>query len=164
FLLIESIVGIRKYIVPVFILVVILVAVTTNSPNWGRTSWSNDWFNVSVPSELTANSQMIIILGSDPISYLIPSFPLDTRFVRIEGNFKPSSETKFAEYVRQTIRSNAGPIYSLSLQEPTEQQIRLLAGYGLTIKSGDIIHFGSKVQPVILIHPLFRIPSVALDR
>jgi len=143
----------------VFVPLAVLLVATTNPPDWGHTFWSSTWYDIEIPVELTANKQIFVMLRDEPLSYIIPFLPPDTRFVRIAGNLWLSPQTKLFKHVWQTIKSHEGPIYSLSLFEPTEKEIALLKKYGLMITQRNCIHFNSKLNPVIAACPLQRIPS-----
>ena len=155
-LLIETIIKIRRYIILAGIIAAVVLVATTQAPDWGRAPWNSTWFDTKVPVELTINNQMFIMLGNEPISYLIPSFPPDAQFVRIVNNF--SLAPKMDERIRQTINTQRGPIYSFKHLELNDQEIKLLQSYGLKRSSGECIQLNSKAYPgTITICPLNRI-------
>ncbi len=159
FMLVTAIIGIRKYLIPVFACFVIIVAATTIPPHWARTYWSDDWFGVTVPNELMSDNQMVLMLGSDPTSFIIPWFPSDTRFVRIDGNFRPSPQIKFYEIIQKIIEDHQGPFYALCTKAPDERQIELLASYGLSLKQADSYLVTTKTSMKIDIYQLCRIST-----
>ena len=159
YLFMEIVFDFPKYRALMFGLLAIMLVATTIPPDWGRTSWNSTWFDIKVPGELTANNEMFIMLSGEPLSYLIPSFPPDARFIRIEGNFVPSPQTLLAKQIQQTIENQEGIIYSLSVLDPTDQEVKLLTSYGLARARVDCIRFSSKIHPAIVVCPLSRISA-----
>ena len=155
FLLLELIINSSRYRTFIFIPIALLMIVTTVPANYGRVSWGPSWFDVNVPSELTAQNEMFIMLTTEPYSYVIPSFPADSRFVRIESNLDPS-KTRFDTQIRQAIADHKGPIYSIGIGVPDERQLKLLASYGLVRSDMNNISITSKVHSNINICRLIK--------
>jgi len=164
FLLLETILKIRKTLVPLFFVVAVTVIWPTRYPEWWRASWGSSWFDIRIPASLKAHRQMVIILGSDPLAYLIPSFPKDTKFVRLGGNFVPAPRSPFGQLIGQTVREHRGEIYSLSRRKPNPKHAGLLANYGLAVTPRSGIVFGSKAHPIIHVFRLTRKTEPAGNR
>jgi len=159
FLLIMTVIRTLRHSVFVFALVAVVLVASSSPPDWGRTCWSPTWYDIKTPVELTASDEMFVMLGNDPLSYVIPFFPSDARFVRIQGNFRPSQQTKLGELIYQTIRNHTGAIYSFSTEELSDNQIQLLAKYGLAVAAEPYIEFSSKAHSKLLVCPLCRIST-----
>ena len=153
YLLLELIVSSSKLRPLIFIPLILVMVLTTVPADWGRTSWGPSWFGVSVPAQLTATDEMFIMLTGEPYSYIIPSFPADSRFIRIEGNLNPAG-TKFEDKIRRAIAEHSGPLYAIGIGALTEKQIKLMAGYGLSRSDTEITVMSSKVHPAINIYRL----------
>ena len=53
---------------------------------------------------------------SQPISYIIPSFPKKARFIRIEGNFDHYFSVQFESMSKAIIESHRGPIRLITVK------------------------------------------------
>ncbi|HSV29752.1 MAG TPA: hypothetical protein VLL76_09330, partial [Candidatus Omnitrophota bacterium] len=55
------------------------------------------------------NGTMVLLTGSEPVSFLIPAFPADTRFVRVEPQFGE----RFAKLSADLLAAHPGPVLAL---------------------------------------------------
>jgi hypothetical protein len=93
--------------------------------DWGRMSWDDKYFEVEASVFNTADNAIVILLGRAPISYVIPQFPENYRFIRPEGNIqtyvaengliqpRPDERQLFVAAAKDVLRSTTGPIYIL---------------------------------------------------
>ncbi len=104
----------RSFIVALFATILAVVQV----PDWGRASWRSTWFGVKLPSITLPDNTIILMLGSEPLSYVIPSFPPSVRFVRIQGNLFENQEllrgTILQQDLEQLVKSHNGSFFTLS--------------------------------------------------
>lgn len=102
----------------------------------GRLRVHRDWFAVQVPEEIAAQPTLhVIASGGDPVSYLIPFFPPEHRFVRVVANF-PILETRFRDDILAEIASHPGQLRSLVLPGAAAELDGALALVGLE-RSGE---------------------------
>ena len=93
------------------VLTVLLIG-TTRPMSWGRMPFADKYFDIRVPP-VEANS-LVIVGYVHPLSYLIPSFPPDTRFVSPANNFMLLDQRNLLEKrAAETIANHRGPIYLL---------------------------------------------------
>lgn len=88
-----------------------LLLKTTVYPDWGRKSYDNHFFEVQAPP--ITKGAMVILLGASPISYLIPFFPPETRFVALKNYFVNNSMPVFSKRAIEIIKNYQGPLYVL---------------------------------------------------
>ena len=71
----------------------------------------------------------------DPNGFLIPSFPVESRFIRIGGNFfePDKSSKKMTDKIHRIIHKHKGPIYLLSRLKDLPQDVQTLSKYDLKI-------------------------------
>ncbi len=55
--------------------------------NFGRQPFDSAFLKTSVPSIEEIEESLVLMGGADPTSYIIPSMPAGTRFVRVSSNF-----------------------------------------------------------------------------
>jgi hypothetical protein len=73
----------------------VILAVTVQPGNWGRTS---HWFDTAVPVELPSlpmeSKPMILMAGFEPYSHVVSAFPPEIPFIRIQSNFASPDQNK----------------------------------------------------------------------
>lgn len=128
------------------ILLLAAVTVSVTPANWSRLPWRSSYFGVTPPampigSGTAANQPgMVLLVGLDPVGYLVPFFPPEVRFVRIEGFFNAASTTVTGldRVIDATVRQHRGPL-AVIYRKQKGQTIaeRALAAYGLRMQSAD---------------------------
>jgi len=111
--------------------VVILLLATTRSDGWGRLAWDDDWFGIQLPAALQRPDQTFVILSGEPMAYVIPFFPSDTRFVRLGGNLPLLEGTGLYEAAKTTIAQGRGPLQSLEPDDLRPGDEAILKRFGL---------------------------------
>jgi hypothetical protein len=80
--------------------------------NWGHSSWSERMLNVEVPPlPAPEKSTVLITEGNPPWSWLALSYPVETAFAQINGNFPQGPA--YAEKIRGMLRQRHGQTYAL---------------------------------------------------
>ena len=71
-----------------FLIISILTSVlaVVHVPDWGHASWRSPWIGVKVHKNSFSEDSLVLMLGSEPMSYVILYFPETVRFVRVQGN------------------------------------------------------------------------------
>jgi len=104
---------------------------------------SDRYFPALDQHELTAPKTLYIMVGGgQPMSYMIPSFPKDARFVRLTGNFGDlTPDRPLAKLAGEAIARHVGPVRTLTAnwhgdndgKPPSleERDLKLLAAHGL---------------------------------
>ena len=109
-----------------------LILLTTKAPNWGRLEWDKSWFGVTVPEISRPEQTLVVMVSHEPISYVIPFFPEDIRFVRIDGNFVRGIEnTLLMQEIMSVINQHNGDFFVLSLDEQNHNYSDMLTKYSL---------------------------------
>lgn len=66
--------------------VLVFTTVTIRLPNWSREGWSSSYFGVVAPPLERKPSSMVLMAGLNALSFLVPQFPPDVRFIRLQSN------------------------------------------------------------------------------
>jgi hypothetical protein len=125
-----------------------LVLFTTSPLFWGRSPFGEDWFRVEIPPERAVPNQLFVMIGEDPTAYVIPYFPRDSRFVRVDsylGREALVPGTPVGDEIVAVIAAHEGPIYTLGKVGPTLASARL-ADYGLTAVPGPCASIRSRLD------------------
>jgi hypothetical protein len=99
--------------VPAFVMTTLVLMTTTTMPDWWRLPFGPRWFEVDLPR---VDRNALVLLTSDaPMSYVIPFFPDDARFLGINNSISDARrETLMEDTIRKRIREHKGPMYALS--------------------------------------------------
>lgn len=147
FYLVERIVRFKQIAIYVSIILCVVATVTVQPSNWGRLPWDQSWFGVKVPTITSPEKTMILMVSSEPISYLIPFFDNDIRFVRIEGNFNPLfRDTLFEREMISAINSHAGEFLMLAPEGTPANNVAILSRYGFKPETTSCQPFASRWQ------------------
>ncbi len=75
--------------------VLLAIAATIQAGDWGRKKpWLKTTAPVTFPAFQNPSETMILMAGFDPYSHVIPSFPTETAFVRVQSNFSSPEQNK----------------------------------------------------------------------
>ncbi len=75
--------------------VLLVVAGSVQPGNWTRrASWLDHFIEVTIPPLGDTSNAMILMAGYEPYSHLIPAFPPEIPFVRIQSNFSNPNDGK----------------------------------------------------------------------
>lgn len=121
----------------------VLVA-TTQPPNWGRAAWGETYFGVQAPRIPDPDASMVLMAGTDPTGYLVPYFPPQVPFLRIEGWFVGPTATsnRHIEVMRDRIAAHDGPLYALFRDVyETERMDDALKPFRLTLRRAGCVKF-----------------------
>lgn len=82
-----------RALVAAFMLAVISASVQPG--NWGRrTVWLDRFVEAKIPDLGDTSNLMILMAGIEPYSHLVPEFPPQVRFTRIQSNFSSPEQDK----------------------------------------------------------------------
>ncbi len=92
------------------VVLLLIIAASVQPGNWHRrTSWLDHFVEVKVPSLSDTSNLMILMAGYEPYGHVIPAFPPDIPFVRIESNFTGPHENKgINQIIRDRVEAHHG--------------------------------------------------------
>jgi hypothetical protein len=110
-----------------------LMTLTTKPLFYGRAGWATSYFDVTIPPLSKERPRLVIIAGLEPVGFLVPHFPPDVRFVRIEGmTLGGARADRFEGLVARAVASHSGAMYLLGPGPETEPTLeKALARLGL---------------------------------
>ncbi|MBN94649.1 MAG: hypothetical protein CL928_11350 [Deltaproteobacteria bacterium] len=131
----------------------LLIVVFVRVPEVERLPWEEDLFQVEVPPVRGAG--VVVLAGDDATSYLVPSFPAELRFVRIQSNLSfPDDETRLNELMRAVVTREEGPLYFIKGPHPIDHES--LRTFGLRIVEGSCRAIVSRVDSGLALCDLMR--------
>jgi hypothetical protein len=110
-----------------------LLLVTTQAANWGRTGWSERFVDVQAPPVVSPADTMALMVGFIPASWVIPAFPPQIPFVRLQGysHSPDDGDVGLAGVARRRIVTHGGIFYLLCARGERQFAREVLAKYGL---------------------------------
>lgn len=123
----------------------VLIVVFVRAPDFGRIEWQDRFFGVKPPLLPFPDRTLVLIISTEPLSFVIPSFPREVRFIRLESNlYGPAKNTKLTEEIRTTLALHRGDAFVLTSISKTKAAVDLLQGYG---RDGSIDPLGCEPIP-----------------
>ena len=107
----------RTYLILHTAMLFLIIMIVVERPSRDRLVWGDSYFEVQVPQYPQMEESIILMASRDPLSYLIPFFPSEIRFLRIQRHFSFAStavETLLMKEIKDIIKSHDGPIYLLA--------------------------------------------------
>ncbi|MBI4949169.1 MAG: DUF2029 domain-containing protein [Deltaproteobacteria bacterium] len=124
--------------------------------SWGRGQWSESYFGVEPPPVALEEESVVLIAGGDPIAYVVPFFPPNVQFIRIESNFLMLRKTSSNLYLRDMndiLEKNTKPVYflaSITRHSSIEDSLKLLESRDLYATRENCELFKSRFEVFIL--------------
>jgi hypothetical protein len=127
----------------------VFLVVTLDPGHWGRRAWTSDYFDVHLPEIAKPRSTIVLVTGHDPIAYMIPFFPPQVRFLRIQGYMTgPSpSPNETDRLMMRTLSEHSGPVLILFRVYEEWHALNALEFYGLELDRSSCRSFVPGVEP-----------------
>lgn len=126
-----------------FFLAVFCIIWTRIDVTYWRLPYGSDWFGIELAPEVQQPGTLFVIVGGEPLSYVIPFLPDSVRAVRLSGVMIPDAETGMVHRAREVISQHTGPIRSLAALPVTEADYLPLSRFGLAVDQGACVQFHS---------------------
>ncbi len=125
-----------------------LVIVVSASPiNFGRQEFDNSLLKVQTPGVTGLDRSLVLMTGYEPISYVIPSFPERTRFVRISSTLVTPGRNRFIDRTIKNVLASYDRQHVFAFVESAEEMglARLDASaYGMKIDARSCVEISSR--------------------
>ena len=132
--------------------VVIASLVTEQTDNIGRTAWASRYITVYIPASIPSRAAFLMI-GTNPDAYVVPYFPSDDFFARIQGNIRPTptAEARIKKDLRSY--SNVYVFWVDPNQYPNDAALLAQAAppwgtYGFTVNTNACVEIPTKIGTV----------------
>lgn len=131
-------------------LIFMAIVSTVKVPDWGRANWSDSFFELEKPpAQIKENSIILMINYYIPYTYIIPFFPKDARFIRV--NFTdPSKNTLYQTEIRELLYRHRDPIYLVVPFAKLEDALSVVGKYNMSARRENCQFFKSKVDRFII--------------
>jgi hypothetical protein len=127
----------------------VFLLVTLDPGHWGRRPWTSDYFDVNLPALAKRPDALVLVTGHDPIAYMIPFFPPQVRFLRIQGFVTGPSATLNAtdRLMMRALAEHKGPVGILYRSYEEWHALNALEFYELELDRSSCQSFVPGVEP-----------------
>ena len=128
----------RRYRLALAVLVLAGLQATVRPADWGRVPWGERWVTAAPPALADPDRTMVLMAGYWAIAHVLPSFPPQIPFVRVESNFVQPTSTGNAtlELIRHRLAGHGGPLHLLCTIPDTPHAARSIEPLGLELDQG----------------------------
>jgi hypothetical protein len=125
---------IRRHRLAILAMVAIL-ALSTHPGQWLRVPFDHRAVSAVLPEVENVDHALVVLAGHEPLSFLIPSFPETTRFLRIDSTFTNPDQTEvpFNALMKRQIDDHVGPILALFIDIERHDVVKRLGNDGLAL-------------------------------
>jgi hypothetical protein len=136
----------------------ILLIPTTQPLDYGRSPWTDDYFEINIPAALHLEDSQVLIADVDrPLAYFVPFFPASTQVLRITSNMDgllyTTSKTLLISQIEDQLHKPLKKFVMYVEDSTTDPQSRInqvLAYYALQIQPG----ICSRITSIVLVATL----------
>jgi hypothetical protein len=127
----------------------VFLVVTLDPGHWGRRPWTSDYFDVKLPPLAADPASIVLVTGHDPMAYMIPFFPPQVRFLRIQGFVTgPSAALNATDrLMTSALAEHRGPVLILYRSYEEWHALNALDFYGLQLDRSSCQRFVPGVEP-----------------
>jgi hypothetical protein len=127
----------------------VFLVVTLDPGHWGRRPWTSDYFDVHLPEIAEPRNTIVLVTGHDPMAYMIPFFPPQVRFLRIQGFVTGPSPTlnETDRLMMKILSDHTGPVLILFRVYEEWHALNALEFYGLELDRSSCRSFVPGVEP-----------------
>lgn len=100
-----------------------------------RDSWDGPYVSVQAPALADPEHSMILMAGSAPMAYVIPSFPDAVPFLRVDGwlVLQEDRSSGLALQMHARVAAHSGPLYMMFIDYERGRALSAAATYGLRL-------------------------------
>jgi hypothetical protein len=127
----------------------VFLLVTIDPGHWGRRPWTSDYFDVRLPAIAEPRNTIVLVAGHDSMAYMIPFFPPQVRFLRIQGFVTGPSPTlnETDRLMMRTLADHTGPVLILFRSYEEWSALNALEFYGLELDRSSCQSFVPGIEP-----------------
>jgi len=139
------------------VLALSVAAVGWDTSIGSRPAWGTGYITVEVPPIAKPEEAMVLMAGTEPSSFVIPSFPPQVPFLRIDSWLdSPQSHTRFGDRMRMRVAAHRGAVFGIFTDWERERALAAFSEYGLAIEPSQCSRIASNAGEPLIWCPLYR--------
>ena len=112
----------------------------------GGVGWSGGYVDASLPPIAEPDRTLVVLAGLEPMGYLVPAFPPQIPFLRIDGWLDaPSSHSAFGDRMRARIDAHDGPIFGMFIEHERDRAVAAFGADGLVLAGAECATIRSNI-------------------
>lgn len=124
---------IRAQIIALVIISLAIILNTSSNDSGVHQKITEQYFAMNIPP--LPKASLVLIASNSPVSYIIPFFPADTRFISIYNAFTSSTTPNLMKKnIAQIIENYKGPVFTITEQHDKKGILKRLDFYHLASK------------------------------
>lgn len=131
------------------LVVLALLAIVFTGWRWlasEHVGWSGGYVDATLPQIDDPDRTLVVLAGLEPMGYLVPAFPSQIPFLRIDGWLdSPSSHSAFGDRMRARIDAHEGPIFGMFIERERERAVAAFGADGLMLANADCATIHSNI-------------------
>ncbi len=149
FLLLAVLVSAPRRLLYLTAAVFALILVTLKPGDWGRKPWTQDYFGFTPPPLSEPASTLVLVTGYEPMGYMVPFFPPEVRFLRIQGYMTGPSPTPNLtdRQMQDAIAGHTGPFYLVYRSFERQTALDVLEAFGMAMGSEPCRELTAAIEP-----------------
>ncbi len=121
----------------------------------GGIAWRGAYVEVALPPIAEPDYTMAVMAGLEPMGYVVPAFPPQIPFLRIDGWLDaPSSHSAYGDRMRARIDAHVGPIFGMFIAHERTRAVAAFDADGLVLADADCATLGSGIIRTNIGEPL----------
>ena len=144
---------------------VLLAAQLAVSVEMDGQPWQGPFVAVKVPAISRPASSMVLMTGYEPMAYVIPSFPPEIPFIRIQGYLAGPGpeEGDYVKEMRRRVAAFQGDLYVLFHPREEKASREALAAFGLRLRDGPCAEVSSNIGPTLRFCGVLAAPAAGRE-
>ncbi len=119
--------------------------------------WGGGYVDATLPPIDDPDRTLIVLAGLEPMGYLVPAFPPQIPFLRIDGWLDaPTSHSAFGNQMRVRIDAHEGPIFGMFIERERKRAVAAFDADGLMLANADCATIRSNIGEPLQWCPLQR--------
>ncbi len=123
-------------VIALSLLLGIVIIATVRPMNWGRAPWQKSLFIIKLPYEIQ-DSSVILMSYSQPVSFLVPSFPKSVPSINIDSSLSSvnNPHTPTQQFIRSMVKGylkSDKTFYAIETSPNKQIEVKAFAKYGFT--------------------------------
>lgn len=102
----------KKTLSTVLVVVCFFNLIVSQKAEWDRSGWRDNFIDFKAPHLAEPANSLVLLAGPEALSFLIPSFDKQARFIRTSGSFySPGHDHLLSKQIKTTINNHVGDFF-----------------------------------------------------
>jgi hypothetical protein len=156
-ILIYKIVYSKSYRIALSFIILFSSCLFLSTGSWGRLPWKGgSYFSVKIPSLYDQKNETLLITGYQGVSFVVPFFKKDDRFIRIQSNFSGLESNQFITMLHNIVKNQKNRLIVLTTIHEIAESNKIINNYNMYIDRTSCLPLRSIYNPQIILCKLSK--------